>query len=427
MNTLKKINYSRFDEEFYYSKFRNDFQVYIINKPGFVEKTAMLTVNYGSLDNNFTIRGKQKENTEGIAHFLEHKLFEDAQGNDISLKFTNLGADVNAFTTFDKTSYYFSSSNNFIKNLNLLQEFVMTATFTDSSVNREKKIIAQEIDMYLDDPDYRSYSGILQNLFPGSSLAMDIAGSKESIEMISAEILRKNYNQFYHPSQMTLFIVGEVDVEETFESIKLCQANFKRRKPAKAAITSLPYNEVIKTNSLSMDINIAKVAVGYRGAKCHSNNSLLAYRIALKFLLAMLFGWTSKNYQNWYDSGKIDDSFDIEIEIHHDYSFVIITLDSSQPISMSSKIRKEIEEFQKSKDINSEHLALLKREMYGDFLQSLDSIEHICNQFNMFLTSNDNYFDIPTIIEQVTLEDIISVGKDFFAKAEVSDFMVFPK
>ncbi|EGJ27757.1 EF-P 5-aminopentanol modification-associated protein YfmH [Streptococcus porcinus] len=426
MTKLNKITYPRVNESVYQVEFKNGFQVFFIQKPMFTEKTAMLTVHYGSLDNAFTVRNREYSYPEGIAHFLEHKVFEDKKGQDVSHRFTQFGTEVNAFTTFDKTSYFISASNHFTESLTLLQEFVMSAYFTEASVEKEKKIIAQEIDMYMDDPDYQSYIGILQNLFPDSYLSRDIAGSRQSIEAISVIDLEKNYKQFYHPSNMTLIVVGDINVEEAFKSIEECQNRLKRRKPAKPNISPLPYYPVVKTSSISMDVSTPKLAVGFRGKKLPKDISLLEYKIGLRFLLSMLFGWTSKTYQTWYDDGKIDDSFDIEIEIQADFSFILISLDTSEPIAMSSNIRKKIKDFMKSKDINQDHLTLLKKEMFGDFVQSLDFMDQFISQFNLYLSAQDSYMDIPQIIEKINLEEILFIGHDFFESAEISDFTVFP-
>ncbi|EFR45200.1 EF-P 5-aminopentanol modification-associated protein YfmH [Streptococcus pseudoporcinus] len=427
MTQLNKITYSRVSESVYQVEFKNGFQVFFIPKPMFTEKTAMLTVHYGSLDNAFTVRNRDYTYPEGLAHFLEHKVFEDERGQDVSQRFTQFGTEVNAFTTFDKTSYFISASNHFMESLTLLQEFVMSAHFTEASVEREKKIIAQEIDMYMDDPDYQSYIGILQNLFPDTYLSRDIAGSRQSIEAITVTDLEKNYKHFYHPSNMTLIVVGDINVEETFKSIENCQDRLKRRKPAKPTISPLPYHSVVKTGSISMDVSTPKLAVGFRGKKLPKGISLLEYKVGLRLLLSLLFGWTSKTYQTWYDDGKIDDSFDIEIEIQADFSFILITLDTNEPIAMSSNIRRKIKDFMKSKDINQDHLTLLKKEMFGDFVQSLDFMDQFVSQFNLYLSAQDSYMDIPQIIEKINFEEILLIGHDFFESAEISDFTVFPK
>lgn len=427
MSKLNKIEYPRISENLFYTQLKNGMKILIIPKQLFAEKSAMLTVNFGSFYNKFTSRKRLVEAPEGLAHFLEHKLFEGESGEDLSLKFTELGADVNAFTTFDKTSYFFSATDSFLENLKLLQELVMSASFTEESINKEKKIIAQEIDMYADDPDYQAYIGILQNLFPESSLSKDIAGTKESIASINCELLQRHYRQFYYPANMALLIAGDVNPDDVLASIEKDQKAIKANRLSRFELEPLDYNPVVKSNSITMDISTPKLVVGYRGQKLNPEVSLMEYKIALKFLLAMLMGWTSKTYQDWYNEGKIDDSFDIEIEIQHDFSFILISVDSSEPIAMSSRIRKKIELMLKSKDITELHLSILKREMYGDFIQGLDSIDHLINQFNLFFSDNENFFDLPEIIDGMTLERVLEIGQSFFTSASVSDFTVFPK
>ncbi|KPJ22328.1 EF-P 5-aminopentanol modification-associated protein YfmH [Streptococcus phocae] len=427
MTTLTKLDYPTINEDFFYSKLTNGLQVYLIKKKGYLEKTAMLTVNFGSLDTHFTVNKKAISSPSGIAHFLEHKLFEDDNGEDIALQFTELGAETNAFTTFEKTSYFFSTTGHLEKNLELLQDFVLSCDFTDSSVNREKDIIAQEIDMYQDDPDYRAYSGILQNLFPNTSLAQDIAGTKESIQDITADVLKDNHAYFYHPSNMSLLIVGDIDVNQTVNTITAYQNQKSQKDTAAVTVAPLVYHPVIKSQSIDMDITTAKLVVGFRSKLDQSHYSLQVARIALRLLLSMLFGWTSQTYQEWYEAGKIDDSFDLEIEIQQDFQFVLISLDTNEPIAMSDKIRKTMKQFAQSSDLTTEHLNLLKREMYGDFIQSLDSIEQLTSQFNLYLSDKETYFDIPSIIEKLTLKDLFDIANAFFKEAEVSDFTVFPK
>ncbi|KYP22034.1 putative zinc protease AlbF [Streptococcus parauberis] len=283
MTPLTKISFNKFDEEIHYSRLKNGLDIFIIPKSGFKEKTAMLTVDFGSIDKKFTERNRLWDNPEGIAHFLEHKLFEDDLGQDASLKFTELGSDVNAFTTFDKTSYYFSTSENFVESLILLQDLVMSSSFTEDSVNKEKKIIGQEIDMYADDADYQAYIGILQNLFADTSLADDIAGSKGSINQITPKILKRNYSYFYKPNNMSLIIVGDVDIGETFTVIEKYQKKYRARKQVER-IDDISYNPVVKSSSKSMEVTNSKLVVGYRGQKIKNDISLLKIKIALRLV-----------------------------------------------------------------------------------------------------------------------------------------------
>ncbi|GAA0058493.1 hypothetical protein ScFU53_10930 [Streptococcus canis] len=427
MTQLVKIDYPNIDETLYYGRLVNGLTVYFIKKSGYSEKMAMLTVDFGSLDNKLTVDGKLQNAPEGIAHFLEHKLFEDKAGEDISLKFTQLGAETNAFTTFEQTSYFFSTAKEFQKGLELLQSFVLSANFTDESVNRERKIIEQEIDMYQDDPDYRAYSGILQNLFPKTSLAHDIAGTKDSIQEITKRLLDTHHSYFYHPSNMSLLVVGDIDVEANFLAIKTFQETLPCPEKKMVAIEPLHYYPVVTSSSIDMEVTTAKLVVGFRGHLALDQYSLLTYRVALKLLLAMLLGWTSKTYHEWYEDGKIDDSFDIEVDIQDKFQFVLVSLDTAEPIAMSNQIRRQLTHLNHSKDLTAKHLILLKQEMYGDFIQSLDSIEHLTSQFNLYSTDKETYFDLPRIIESITLKDILAIGKAFFEKADISDFTVFPK
>lgn len=362
MTKLIKKEFSQIGEELYYGQLDNGLQLYIIKKTHYCEKTAMFTVNYGSIDNNFTVDGKKIVAPEGIAHFLEHKLFEDENGEDSANKFTELGAETNAFTTFDKTSYFFSTAREWEKSLELLQEFVLTPNFTEESVNREKSIIAQEIDMYQDDADYQAYSGILRNLFPHTSLASDIAGTKESIQEITSHVLKKSHNYFYRPFNMSLLMIGDMDVDTVFTAVKTYQSQLNPRKKMAIQVAPLVYHPVVKSSSIDMDVSTSKLVVGFRGKLLSEDYSLLTCRLALRLLLSMLFGWTSETYHEWYEEGKIDDSFDLEIEIQEQFQFILISLDTNQPIAMSNLIRKKLELFPKSNDISTEHLLLLKKE-----------------------------------------------------------------
>ncbi|CAN2924989.1 EF-P 5-aminopentanol modification-associated protein YfmH [Streptococcus dysgalactiae] len=427
MTKLVKIDYPNIDETLYYGRLENGLTVYFIKKTGYSEKTAMLTVDFGSLDNRLTVDGKSTIAPEGIAHFLEHKLFEDNTGEDISLAFTQLGADTNAFTTFDKTSYFFSTAKAFSEGLKLLQSFVLSAHFTDESINREKKIIEQEIDMYQDDPDYRAYSGILQNLFPNTSLANDIAGTKESIQNITKALLDAHHSYFYHPSNMSLLVIGDIDVDEIFSDIQTFQKALPFSEKKMVIVEQLHHYPVMPSSSIDMDVATAKLVVGFRSHLVLDNYSLLTYRVALKLLLAMLLGWTSKTYHEWYEEGKIDDSFDIEIEIQDDFQFILISLDTTEPIAMSNHIRRCLTDIRQLQELTDKHLTLLKQEMYGDFIQSIDSIDHLTSQFNLYLSDKETYFDLPRIIETISLKDILVIGKAFFEGADVSDFTVFPK
>ena len=422
---LKEYFFPKINEKIYSAELENGLKVFLIPKRDFQESCGMMIVNFGSLDTRFTHDGQSKEYNEGIAHFLEHKLFEMKTGQDVSELFTNAGATSNAFTIFNKTCYYFSAVDNVEENLTLLQDFLSEASFTESSIAREKNIIGQEIDMYQDDVDYRLYQGILENLYPDTALAQDIAGTQESIENISVEDLKENHNIFYSPQEMTLLLVGNFDKDLIFNQIKKEQ---KKKENQKHVVERqmLVYGQVVPKTTIQMEITQPKLAIGYRGGRLPKDTSILRQELALRLFFTMLFGWTSKRYQQLYETGQIDDSFDFEIEVYPDFQFLIISLDTLEPIAMANSIRQYLNKASQSNDLSEEHFEIVKKELYGDFFNSLDSIDNLLTQFVSHLFENETYLDFPQILATLHFTEVLEVGSDFLAHADVTEFTILP-
>ena len=220
-----KKDYAQIKETLYTETLANGLKVYLLPKNDFQKTYGLFTTDYGSIDNTFVPIGQEEmiEVPDGIAHFLEHKMFEKEDG-DVFQKFGQQGASANAFTSFTKTSYLFSTTDQVTQNLETLLDFVQSPYFTKETVEKEKGIIGQEIQMYLDDPNWRLFFGILGNLYPKHPLHIDIAGTVASIAEITAEDLYTSYNTFYHPSNMTLFVVGKMDPEALMAFIRDNQA-----------------------------------------------------------------------------------------------------------------------------------------------------------------------------------------------------------
>ncbi|MEX2804670.1 M16 family metallopeptidase [Streptococcus sp. H31] len=430
MVTLRKWTYSNSNELLYTAKLTNGLQVFLLPKKDFKESSCTLVSFFGSLDTKLTVSGRVKRYPEGAAHFLEHKLFEDEQGKDTALTFSKNGAYSNAFTTFDKTCFYFSTADFLEKNLQLLQKFTLSTSFTEQSIKKEKDIILQEITMYQDDADYRLYQGILQNLYPKTPLASDIVGTKESLNQISVKNLRELHSIFYHPRNMALVAVGDFKPYRIFKSIQEDQENLTLKRQPLVFKSQLSYYPVIKTKSVTMNLSVPKLAVGYRGRKPAISHSLLQQKIALRLFFTMLFGLTSSTYQSWYEEGRIDDSFIIEVEMHPEFQFVLLTLDTKEPIAMSNKIRQKIKQFKQETDFSESHLGLVKRELYGEFLKSLDSSASLSDRFAAELplqSLKENYLSIPDILNRLDLKTVMAVGENFLSGAQASDFTIFPK
>ena len=431
MQTLKmeRKDYPAVGEAVYQTTLRNGLKVFLLPKRDFNETYGIMTANFGSIDTSFIPRGSNQavQYPAGVAHFLEHKLFEDENGQDLLQQFVELGAESNAFTSFTKTSYLFSATDNVLENVRLLQSLLENAYFTEESVQREQGIIQQEIDMYKDNPDYCLFFHTLANLYPDTPLAEDIAGSVESIAEITVEDLDENFETFYHPSNMSLLLIGNFDLEKTIaviqeqrESLKgIDEESLIRRFP-------LALNPVISTGSIRMEVASSKLAIGLRGSQSLVGADLFRYKTALKLLFAMMFGWTSKRFQTLYEVGKIDNSLSLEVEVEKDFHFVMLTMDTSEPVALSHQFRSAIRDFEKDPDVTEEHLDIIKSEMFGDFLHGLNSLEYIATQYETF-SEGDNLFDLPKILQTISLVDVIEIGHHFIDSCEMIDFTIFPK
>ena len=393
-------------------------------KKEFKEVYGSVTVQFGSVDTLVTeVDGYVKEYPAGIAHFLEHKLFEREDASDLMSAFTSLGADSNAFTSFTKTSYLFSATDHFLENLDLLDELVTSAQFTEDSILREQDIIQQEREMYQDDPDSCLFFSTLANLYPGTPLATDIVGSEESISQINLTNLQENFTRFYKPVNMSLFFVGNFDVERVqdyFESKELKDLDVQEVVREKLVL-----QDVKQTDSMRMEVSSPKLAIGIRGKREVAEADCYRHHILLKLLFAMMFGWTSDRFQKLYESGKIDASLSLEVEVTSRFHFVMLTMDTKEPVALSHQFKKAIRNFTKDIDITEDHLDIIKREMFGEFFSSMNSLEFIATQYDAF-ENGETIFDLPKILQEITLEDVLEAGHHLIDEGDIVDFTIFP-
>ena len=416
--------YPAVKEMIYRTRLSNGLTVALLPKKEFKEVYGSVTVQFGSVDALVTeVDGDVKEYPGGIAHFLEHKLFEREDTSDLMSAFTSLGADSNAFTSFTKTSYLFSATDHFLENLDLLDELVTSAHFTEDSILREQDIIQQEREMYQDDPDSCLFFSTLANLYPGTPLATDIVGSEESISQINLTNLQENFTRVYKPVNMSLFLVGNFDVEQV-------QDYFERKE-----LKDLDVQEVVRekfvlqavkqTDSMRMEVSNPKLAIGVRGKQDVAEDDCYRHHILLKLLFAMMFGWTSDRFQKLYESGKIDASLSLEVEVTSRFHFVMLTMDTKEPVALSHQFRKAIRNFTKDLDITEDHLDIIKREMFGEFFSSMNSLEFIATQYDAF-EHGETIFDLPKILQEITLEDVLEAGHHLIDEGDIVDFTIFP-
>ena len=421
--TFQEKYYPAVKETLYQAKLENGLTVSLLPKNDFNEVYGVVTVYVGSVDTEFTTRdSKKKTYPKGIAHFLEHKLFERENSEDIMAAFTKLGADSNAFTSFTNTSYLFSTSDNVAECLDLLDELVTSFNITEESVEREKDIIQQEREMYQDDPDSCLFFKTLANLYPETPLASDIVGTEDSIEDISLEDLRDNFDEFYTPVNSQIFLVGNFDLE-------LIQ-NYFSQKDVGGCIVQNPkepiaLHPVKKVESIRMDVASPKLAIGVRTNSDMGHQDCYRYSVLLRALFTMMFGWTSKRFQSLYETGKLDSSLSLEVEINRRFNFLMLTMDTKEPVAISHQFRKAIQIFVTDADISEEHLDLIKSEIYGEFIHSMNSLEFIATQYQSH-SDETTLFDLPKIIQEMTLDDVLEAGHHFIDNSEIVEFTIFP-
>ena len=427
---MEKQTFEQLQEELYVEQMENGLSVYILPKPGFNKTYATFTTKYGSIDNHFKEPGEQEFSKvpDGIAHFLEHKLFEKEDG-DVFQQFSRQGAAANAFTSFTRTAYLFSSTSDVEKNLETLIDFVQEPYFSDQSVEKEKGIIGQEIMMYDDNADWRLYFGIIENLYHHHPVKIDIAGTVESISGITKELLYKCYNTFYHPSNMLLFITGPEDPEKIMKLVRDNQAKkeFEKREEISRQFEAEPSSAAIKERSIQMHVQTPKCVVGIKAADTELEGmEMLKRELSIGLFLECTFGKSSEYYENLFDSGMIDNSFFYDYTQEYGFGFGMIGGDTREPDQLAKKIKSILFEVKEGGFLTEEKLDAVRKKRIGAFLRSLNSLESIANQFTRYAFNQMELFDVVAVLEELTLAEVSDAVNGLIEEERLSVFQVLP-
>jgi predicted Zn-dependent peptidase len=413
---MEMITYSHVNETLFYEELPNGLKVYVLPKEGFQKTYATFSAKYGSIDNHFRVEGgKDTRVPDGIAHFLEHKMFEEPTG-DIFATFASQGASANAFTSFDRTTYLFSATSSIMENLKTLVDFVQNPYFTDENVEKEKGIIAQEIKMYQDNPDWRSYFGLIEAMYQKHPVHIDIAGTVESITQITKETLYECYNAFYHPSNMSLFVVGGVNPEQIFTFIRENQANknYSRQGRIERFFDPEPTSVRETRKVTTLPVSLPKCLFGCKEPEHGLTGKALLHReLATKLMMDIMLSASSALYQSLYDDNLISDSFGHEYNISEQYAFSVIGGDTKEPERMIRRIQQAIDQAKES-GIPPEDFERSRRKRIGSFLRQLNSPEAIANEFTKYQFKGIDLFDILPIYEQMTLDDVNNRLREHF-------------
>lgn len=415
-----KKEYQNFNEKIIYDKLDNGLNSVLLPKEEYNSTYVNLKVDFGSINNKIEIDNDIKEIPDGTAHFLEHKMF-DKKTHDSTDLFDKNGAYSNAFTSFNSTNYLFSSTNNILKNIDILLKMVQNPYFSNDKIKKEFGIINQEISMYDSDPNSKIYFDTISNLFPGTSLEVDIAGTRGSLNEINEEVLYSVYEQFYVPENMTLTIVGNFDLNKIIEKIKSIELNepfqkFKQKNAILKIKSELENSKqnIIKNSILNMNLHQKKVALAYRGnlvQKTYYNK--MKYELCLEILFDTIFSENSNYLNELYNQKIIDDSFEFSLEIEQMYSFIIFINETSQPEKFINSISKLMEKIPTMFDILKSDFELQKKEAIGNRISAMNSLEDLANQLGSIENGFINIFDEIDIINKINLNDIKESFRQF--------------
>lgn len=424
---MNKLTYPSIDETVIAKKLANGLQVYIIPKQEVTKSYGVFMTNYGSIHRSFIPIDGEEEITvpDGVAHFLEHKLFEK-EDRDVFADFLQNGASPNAFTSFTKTAYLFSTTTSVKENVEILLDFVQDRYFSEASVEKEKGIIAQEIKMYDDQADWQSFMGAIRNMFSEHPVHIDIAGTVESIEHITKEDLYTCYNSFYHPENMTLCIIGAFDEEEMLGTIEANQREktFPTFTNVEKHFPNEPVAVHTKESTLHLPVSTPKVTVGLKEA-CYelSKEEFLRRDVYQEMLLDYFYSPSGQFYEQLYEEGLIDDSFEYSTNVEKSFSFSLISSNTTEPEQLKERLFKQLLSM-RAVSITEEELEIMKRKYIGQLLRSMNSLEFIANQYVFYHFVELDFFELDDYLQAITLDDIHTFIQDWITEEKLTVCMI---
>ena len=401
---MKIIENSKVKEKLYVDKLSNGLTVMCIPKSGVQKKFIIWGTHYGSNDNKFIVPGEDKitEVPKGVAHFLEHKMFEQENGKNSLDVLTSLGVSANAYTTNDHTAYLYECTDKFYEALDEFMDYVQHPYFTDENVEKEKGIIGQEIRMYDDYPEWKVYLNALEAMYYTHPVKLDITGTIETISNIDKEILYKCYNTFYNPGNMCMVICGDFKPEEIIKEIK----NRLIEKTSNGEIKRIyeAEEEKIVKNRVeeNMDVSMPLFTIGIKD-KINTSKEKVKRHIAIQIILNLLIGESSNLYDRLYKEGLVFSIPSIDYEFSDNYGHVLITGSSNDPDKLLDEVKIEIRKFIEN-GIEKSDFDRIKKMIYGEYVKEYNDISDIARIFLSDFMKGINSFDYIEEIETVNID-----------------------
>ena len=404
----------KLEESYYGFTHKSGLKVYVYPKK-LRTSYAIFATKYGSLENVFKLKEDAGFTTvpAGIAHFLEHKMFENENHVDTFELFGKTGASANAYTSFDKTAYLFSSTDNFYESLEILLNFVTHPYFTPETVEKEQGIIAQEIQMYEDNPNTRVYYELMRALYEKHDVRIEIAGSVESISHITSDLLYKCYNTFYNLRNMVLCVCGDVDVENTVAILDKCLTE------APALEIERCYNEekasvYKKRTEMKMQVARPQFAIGVKDINIPKEPKAFAKKdYGMKILNEILFSSSTDFYNEMYENGILNSQFSCEYDSTSSFAYNFYSGETDNPEEFFETLKNYIFESQKN-PIDKDAFLRAKRTVYADFVRLFDSSDEIANELMGYAMLDIDLFDNVEILEEIDIAYVESLLKECF-------------
>lgn len=414
---MREIENNNIKEKCYMERLDNGLQVIIIPKQDIQKKYIIWATKFGSIDNTFidSTTGEEVVIPDGVAHFLEHKMFEQKDGTDSLYTLMALGIDANAYTTNDHTAYLFECTDHFYEGLDELMNYVQNPYFTDKNVEKEKGIIGQEIGMYDDDPGWQLYINAMDCLYENNPVKIDTAGTVETISKITPDILYKCYNTFYHPSNMVLVVVGDFETDIILREIK-SRLNENTDRKEITRIYPTEKKEINKKYSeKQMEVSMPLFMIGFKDNIKDKYQDAVKRYIAIEIILNMIIGKSSTLYNNLYKEGYLLSQPDIEYEFGNEYAHVLIGGQSKDPKTVYEKILEKINEMREN-EINEQDFERIKKKIYGDYAVEYNNVSDIGRMFASDYIKGINSFEYMNKFDDIDTNYLKQILQQVFSE-----------
>ena len=397
--------YPRLGETLYRQKLSNGLQIFVDKRAGFTKKLAYFVTDFGAVHTAFELDGREIHVPAGIAHFLEHKMFDLPGDRDVTAELAALGAGTNAFTSYDMTAYYISCTENFEPALKLLLEFVSTPYFTEESVQKEIGIIDQEIGMHLDNPDSRVFENLAAGLYENHPIRVPILGSSESIREITPQLLEQCHRAFYTPGNMILCIVGDVEPERVAEIATEVLGDQPRSVGRKLKAWDEPRTRVIEQQCMQMEVAMPMFNLGFKCEPVSCGEAAIRQEMVGDLAAEALFGESSELYLRLYEQGLIDSSFGGGFETIDGMAMLLCSGDSDDPEAVREAVLQQADRLSRE-GVDAVDFLRMKRSAFGRRVRDLDSFDSTCFRLCAYALSGYDYFDFPALYERIEKEEI---------------------